>query len=74
MKLPNIEYLIDGNGQISIGRIGPVHCAAVASNEDQPLAMLVRREGETLNELLARLDSAISSAWTDEEIIDEVNG
>ena len=72
MKLHNIEFSIDGNGQIAIGRIGPVHCAAVASDEDQSLAMLVRREGETLSDLLVRLDSAIASAWEDEEFIDEV--
>ena len=33
MKLPNIEFLIDGQGKITIGRIGGgVPCAAVASD------------------------------------------
>ena len=73
MKLHNIEFLIDGNGQIAIGRVGPAHCAAIGSDEDQALAMLVRREGETLSDLLIRVDSAIASAWEDEEFIDEVN-
>jgi hypothetical protein len=46
MTLNNIEFLIDGNGDITIGSIGPIRCAATAS-DDQCLAMLVRREGES---------------------------
>lgn len=41
--LPNIEDLIDGAGQITIGAIEPVQCAAVALYERRPLTMLVRR-------------------------------
>ena len=33
--LPNIADLIEGGGQISVGTIGPVRCAAVANDEDQ---------------------------------------
>ena len=35
--------------------------------------MLVRRDGETLNQLVKRLDRAIHLAWTDDWFIDEVN-
>lgn len=35
--------------------------------------MLVRREGETLNALMKRLDKAIGLAWSQDLIIDEVN-
>ena len=35
--------------------------------------MLQRRDGETLVEMLDRLDAAIASAWDDEEFIDEIN-
>ena len=72
-SLPNIEYLIDGNGDITIGRIGPIHCAATAADDDQSLAMLVRRDGETLEQLLIRLDIAIEKAVEDEIFIDEIN-
>jgi hypothetical protein len=69
---PNIESLIDGAGEITIGRIGPARCAATAADEDQCLAMLQRRPGETLLALLQRLDEAIASA-DDGEFIDEIN-
>lgn len=72
--MKNIEFLIDGNGEITIGRIGPVPCAAIAVNEDQCLAMLVRREGESFMDLLARLDAAIENADENEIFIDEING
>lgn len=35
---------------------------------------LVRRNGETLNQLIQRLDKAIHLAWTDNWFTDEVNG
>jgi hypothetical protein len=35
--------------------------------------MLVRRDGESLNALLRRLDKAIGLAWSNEVFIDEVN-
>ena len=72
-SLFNIEYLIDGNGEITIGGIGPIHCAATAADDDQSLAMLVRRNGETLEQLLIRLDHAIEKAAENEIFIDEIN-
>lgn len=72
-SLPNIEALIDGDGDITIGRIGPVLCAATASDGHQALAMLVRREGETLQQLLMRLEAAIDIAHEEQIFIDEIN-
>lgn len=72
-SLPNIEYLIDGNGEITIGGIGPINCAATAADDDQSLAMLVRRDGETLEQLLIRLNRAIEKAVEDEIFVDEIN-
>jgi hypothetical protein len=69
----NIEFLIDGYGEVTLGRVGPIRCAAIASDEDQMLAALVRRPGEELAELLARLDHAIDRAWNAEEYLDEIN-
>jgi len=74
MKLDNIDYLISGVGEVTLGRVGPVECAAVASEGTNPLAMLVRRDGESLAALLKRLDAAIAAAWEDEVFIDEING
>lgn len=73
-RFRNIDSLVKGNGDITIGRIGPVRCAAVAADGDQQLAMLVRRPKESLEELLTRLDAAIGKAWDEEEYIDEING
>jgi hypothetical protein len=71
--LPNIADLIDSGGQISVGGIGPIKCAAVANDDDICYAMLQRRPGETLQQLLERLDAAIDTAITTEEMIDEIN-
>lgn len=71
--LPNIESLIDGDGDITIGRVGPIPCAATACDEHQSLAMLVRRDGETLGQLLMRLETAIDKAIEEDIFIDEIN-
>ena len=72
--LKNIDFLVRGNGDITIGRIGPIRCAAVAADGDQQLAALVRRPRESLQDLLARLDTAIERAWQDDVFLDEING
>ena len=74
MKLTNIELQIDGNGQVRLGKIGPVHCGAVASDEDQCLATLVKDAEESLGELLLRLDRAIEDALERDIFVDEING
>lgn len=56
---PHIEELISYDGNISIGRVHPIACAAVASDKHSMLAALARRENESFLELLARLDQAI---------------
>ncbi len=71
--LENIDELISSDGQISIGRISPVPCAAIANDEHNCLAMLQRRQGESLHDLLVRLDAAIATAWNEERFIDEIN-
>ncbi|SDT94918.1 hypothetical protein SAMN05216210_0760 [Halopseudomonas salegens] len=62
MKRESIEMLIDGSGNITIGRAGPVRCAATASDEDPCLVMLVRQPDESFEDLRARLDRAIAVA------------
>jgi hypothetical protein len=73
MHFENIEALIDGEGDITIGSVASIPCVATAADHHQCLAMLVRRPGESLHDLLQRLDSAIASAYDDENYIDEVN-
>ena len=69
----NIEALIQEGGEITLGALPPHECAATAADGSNCLAMLVRRDGESLNALLRRLDKAISLAWSDGMFIDEVN-
>jgi hypothetical protein len=72
--MKNIEALIADGGDITIGAIYPVECVAAAADASNAIAMLVRRDGETLNALLKRLDKAIGRFYEHDEIIDEVNG
>ena len=71
--LPNIQWLIENDGNIELDRVGPVACAAVASDEHNMLAALVRRDGESLDALFARLEEALVDAFNRELYIDEIN-
>jgi hypothetical protein len=72
LSLPNIAELIR-DGEITIGMLRPVGCVATAADEDRCLAMLVRRRGETLGQLLTRLDRAIDKAINQDIFADEIN-
>jgi len=51
----------------------PIGCVATAVDEDCTYAMLVRRRGESLSQLLSRLDQAIDKALTLGIFTDEIN-
>ena len=70
---PNIEAFIDDGGNVSLGRIAPIECAAVASDEYAMLAALVRRNDETFMDLMLRLDTAVAKAIENGEFTDEIN-
>jgi hypothetical protein len=70
----NIDELIADGGEITIGSVGSVECAATAADEHNLLATLIRRENETVIDLLGRLDTAIGLAMDGGNIIDEING
>jgi hypothetical protein len=72
--MKNIETLIDDGGEITVGHIHGVGCAATAADGHNSLAMLARGDGETLNALLKRLDHAIGRYYADGEAVDEING
>jgi hypothetical protein len=72
--LDNIAALIDSGGEITLGHHDAIgKCIATACDDAQCLAMLVRREGESLDALMQRLDAAIADAYENERFIDEVN-
>ena len=70
--LPYIGELLK-YGQITLGNVRPVGCVAVAHDGRQTVSMLLRREGETVAQLLTRLDLAIAKAFTEGTRTDEVN-
>ena len=71
--MKNIEALIEDGGEITVGATGGVECAATAADGHNALAMLVRRDGETLNALPRRLDRAIARYYDTGETTDEIN-
>jgi hypothetical protein len=71
-SLPNIAALI-ASGEITLGEKYPMGCIAIASDEHNTLAMLKRRKGETLVQLLIRLDQAIAKAHNEDIFTDEIN-
>lgn len=73
VKLKMLEWLVDGNGDITIGTVGPCQYAATACDEDSMLATLVHQDGESLMDLLARLEKAVNLAYDEEIYIDEIN-
>ena len=72
LSLPNIAQLIT-DGEITVGEKSPIGCIAIAHDGHNTLAMLKRRKGETLVQLLARLDQAIDRAWAEDVFTDEIN-
>lgn len=72
LSLPHIAGFID-YGTITLGVLEPVGCVAVAADGNNSLAMLVRRDDETMAQLLTRLDLAIAKALTDNIFTDEIN-
>ena len=71
--LAHIARLIEEGGQITVGQLYPIECAAIANDGHNSLAMLRRRPGETVPQMLARLDAAIALAWNEERFTDEIN-
>lgn len=70
-----IRRLLHGTAGIRghVERLGVVAAALVAEcDEAQCLAMLVRRDGETLDDLLRRRDAAIADAYENDRFADEI--
>lgn len=72
--MKNIEDLIEDGGEVTIGAEDGHRCVATAADAHNVVAMLVRRDGETLDALLKRLDRAIGKYFDNGEIEDEVYG
>ena len=65
-------FLDDTRGQITIGEIPPIQRAALAAEGKKARVALVGRDGETIAQLLERLDSALGKVMAEGTVIDEV--
>lgn len=70
------EFLHSEEGKISLGAINhsSLGYTAVASDEHNMLVALVRSRGETLHQLLDRLEQALGPALDEQIYVDEING
>jgi len=73
-RWPYITALLAKAGHITIGHIAPIEAAAVAADEHTLLATLVRRPGESVDDLLGRLDYAIGQALNHGIHANEIEG
>lgn len=69
---PALEALIGDGGQITLGAVGPARNVAIAAMPAGMLAALVRRKGETLPQILQRLDAAVVQAVLENCVINEM--
>ena len=71
--LPNIEWLLTEQGSFTVQELQGLGCIAAAADQDGSYAMLVRRDQESILELINRLDAAIARAAENNVVVDEVN-
>ncbi len=74
VRWPNITTLLASPAHITVGQVAHIKGAAIAADEHTVFATVVRREGESVEELLQRLDRAIGRALHDGVYTNEVEG
>ena len=72
LHFSNIAELV-AYGDITVGVLRPIGCVATPSDEDSTLAMLVRRNNESLIQFPTRLDQAMAKAYNEGVFTDEIN-
>jgi len=70
----HLAALLGRGGHVALGHIAPIEGAAVASDATRVYATLLRREGENLDGLLARLDVAVGEAVRTGAPVNELPG
>jgi hypothetical protein len=65
-------FLDHSRGQITIGEIPPIRSAALAAEGKKVRVALVRRDGETVAELLDRLEAALAEKKVIDEVLPEI--
>lgn len=73
-RWPHIAALLARTGgSITLGHIAPIEGAAIAFDEQTLFASLVRRDGESIDVLLQRLDAAIGAVLQGGALTNEIN-
>jgi len=73
LSLDNVQSFLDNTrGQITIGEIPPIRRAALAAQGKKARVALVCGDGESIAQLLQRLDAALAKVMADGTVIDEV--
>lgn len=73
-RWPHITALLARTGgSITLGHIAPIEAAAIAFDEQTLFASLVRRDGESVDALLQRLDAAVGAALQGGAPTNEIN-
>lgn len=70
------EFLESEEGQITLGAVNhsSLRYTAIANDGHNMLVALVRGRGETLHQLLDRLEKTLGPALEDQIYVDEING
>ena len=73
IQLSNLQSFLDNTrGQVTIGEIPPIRRAVLAAVGKKARVALVAGDGETVAQLLERLDAALGRAMAENSVIDEV--
>jgi hypothetical protein len=73
MRFAHMQAFLDKtNGQITIGEIPPIRRAVLAAVGKRVHVALLGRDGEQIDQLLQRLDTALGKVMADDSVIDEV--
>jgi hypothetical protein len=67
-----LQALMDDGGQVTMGAVGEIRAAAVASMPQGMLAGMMRRNGESWGDLLLRLDEAVMQSVVENRVINEL--
>ena len=73
LSIHNVQSFLDNTrGQITIGEIPPIRRAALAVHGKKARAALICGDGESVAQLLQRLDAALAKVMADGTVIDKV--
>jgi hypothetical protein len=65
--------MMNAGGQVTLGAIQPIGCAAIARDGQHTRVALQRRNRENLMQLLVRFDAALARALDHNAVVDEIN-